>query len=337
MRILTAYITRDFIVTFLVSLMIFLFVMAVGNIFRVIDLFSRGVSGILILQVFSCGIPFTLIFAIPMSVLAASFLQFSRMASDREIVAMKACGISIWEIVQPPIIIATVLCVLCIYINCSLAPGSHYARRKVLGRLGVETPMSLLDEGRFVRDFPGLTIYVGSKYGRRLSDIVIHQFGDKGLKQTIQAESGTIDVDKDDQGKILINLYRVEIDQADENQPDNLSLSRHMSADEYPLHIDVAKLVERGHVWKKRADLTMTEVFNGIRGIPAFSSGDFIDLDGLAQKLRQPEDPVSAYFRSLFSEKTRRLLAVYDNAQPQRKALSGALVSEFNMLIRCPR
>ena len=44
---------------------------------------------ILILKVFSYGIPFSLIFAIPISVLAAVFLQFSRLSSDREIIAMK--------------------------------------------------------------------------------------------------------------------------------------------------------------------------------------------------------------------------------------------------------
>jgi len=39
MRILTTYITRQFLLTFVITLAVFLFVMAVGNIFKVIELF----------------------------------------------------------------------------------------------------------------------------------------------------------------------------------------------------------------------------------------------------------------------------------------------------------
>jgi len=65
MRILNAYITRNFLVTFSITILVFLFIMALGNIFKVIDLFSRGVSGSLILKAFFYGMPFSLIFADP--------------------------------------------------------------------------------------------------------------------------------------------------------------------------------------------------------------------------------------------------------------------------------
>ena len=336
MRILNAYITRDYLTIFVMTLIVFLFVMAIGNIFKVIDLFSRGVSGIIILQVFSCGIPFSLIFAIPMSVLATAFLQYSRMAGDREIVAMKACGINIWQIVQPPILISTVLCLICIYINCSLAPDSHFLRRAVLSRLGVETPLNLLDEGRFIRDFPGFTIYIGRKDGYKVSDIVIYQFGDKGLKQTIRATSGTIKVDEHDLNKILITLFNVRIDQADEDHPDDLARSRRLSADEYPMEIDVTKLMNRDIIWKKRADLTMTELISGIRGIALFSYGDFTDMDRLANKLKYAEDPLFKFIRTRLSKNTRRLLAAYDGSKLQGRALKKVLIVEFNKLISYP-
>jgi len=242
MRILTTYITRQFLLTFLITLAVFLFVMAVGNIFKVIDLFSRGVPGLLILQVFSYGIPFSLIFAIPMSVMASAFLIFSRMSSDRELIAMKACGISLWQVVQPIVLIAALLSLVCIYINCNLAPDSHYARRTVLGKLGVETPLSLLDEGRFIRDFPGYTIYIARKDGMHVSDIVIYEFDSKGVKQTVRAKSGTIEADKQNPGKIMIRLFQVRIDQADDQFPEDLSRTKHLSAAEYPVTIDVAEL-----------------------------------------------------------------------------------------------
>ena len=40
--------------------------------------------------------------------------------------------------------------------------------RSLLKNMGVEDPVELLDEGRFIRDFPGYMIYVGKRRDRRL-------------------------------------------------------------------------------------------------------------------------------------------------------------------------
>jgi len=339
MRIITTYITRQFLLTFFITLAVFLFVMAVGNIFKVIDLFSRGVPGKLILQVFSYGIPFSLIFAIPMSVMAAAFLVFSRMASDRELIAMKACGISLWQIIQPPILIAALLSLVCIYINCNLAPDSHYARRTVLGKLGVETPLSLLDEGRFIRDFPGFTIYIARKDGPRVSNIVIYEFDSKGVKQTVRAKSGTIEADKANPGKILIHLFQVRIDQADDQFPNDLSRMKRLSAAEYPVTIDVAELMHRGIIWKKRADLTMLEIFRTIRGSLLFAADDFTDLNGLALVLSEPADQLADFIQAHLSDDTLAWLDQYNgtNGSPAaRRGLAAALSADFNRLLPGP-
>ena len=336
MRILNAYITRNFLATFTVTLLIFLFIMALGNIFKVIDLFSRGVSGALILKVFSYGMPFSLIFAIPMSVLAAVFLVFSRMANDREIVAMKASGISLWQVIQPPVIIATFLCLVCIYINCNLAPNSHYQRRLFLGGIGVETPLSLIDEGRFIRDFPGLTLYIGKKEGFKLSDIVIYRFGDSGLKQTIRAKSGTIVVNEQNRNKVHINLRQVRMDQADENNTDDLAISRQFSAEEYPLDVDMSEILGKSIIYKKRADLTSMEILRSIRGSVLFVPSDFMDLDGLIRLLRQPEDGLSEWICAHLSASTLNLLDLYDGTEKSREWLRHVLLTDLNSLICGP-
>jgi lipopolysaccharide export LptBFGC system permease protein LptF len=336
MRILNAYITRGFLLTFAVTLLVFLFVMAIGNIFRVIDLFSRGISGILILQVFSYGIPFSLIFAIPMSVLAAVYLHFSRLASDREIVAMRACGISLWEVIRPPLIISLLLSFLCIYINCNVAPNSHYARRKVLSRLGVETPISLLDEGRFIRDFPGLTVYISKKSGNALKDIVIHQIEKGGLKRTIRAASGRVFAVTNDPGKIQVNLYQVRIEQPDEQHPENLALTRYLNAEEYPLTIDVQALVNRDIVWKKRADLTMSEIISALSQSGRLKPRDFINPDQVILLLKDPPEAGIAYIQDLFSEEAIAAFEKNDCSLAKKKRNLRLLISEFNRIISGP-
>lgn len=239
--------------------------MAVGTIFKVIDLFSRGVSGLFILRYFLSGMPFSLIFAIPMSVLAAAYLVFSRMNADREVIAMRASGISLWQIIQPPVLIATLLCALCVYINCSLAPKSHYARRLMLGELGSETPLSLLDEGRWINDIPNVKLYILRKSGNKLSHIYMTQFGEKGIRRQIYADRGTVDPDPNNPASVTINLYSVRISDYDEDDPANPVKFVHPTAAHHPMLLDMSNLVGRDVVVKKRADLTMMELIGALR------------------------------------------------------------------------
>ena len=333
MRILHAYIARGFLMTFGMTLMVFLFVMAIGNIFKVIDLFSRGVSGLLILEVFSYGIPFSLIFAIPMSVLAAAFLQFSRISGDREIIAMRACGINMWDILKPPILISLALAAVCVYINCNVAPDSHYARRKVLSKLGVETPISLLDEGRFIRDFPGLTVYIGKKEDALIRDIVINQVDKDGVKRTIRADSGTVATATNEPGKIMVTLYRVRIEQPDEQHPENLALTRYLNAEEYPLTIDVQELINRDVVWKKRADLRMSEIISALRLSARFIPRDFIAPERIVARLNDRGDPAGSHINAMFSGAAAAQLRAYDGSPARQRQARRMLAAELNRII----
>ncbi len=333
MRILYRYITRDFLVSFAITLLVFLFVMALVNVFRLIDLLSRGISGRLILQLFSYGMPFSLIFAIPMSVLAAAFLNFSRMASDREILAMQACGVSVWQIIQPPIAISALLCLLCVYINSELAPASHYARRLMKNKLGVETPLNFLDEGRFIRDFPGYTIYIGRKDGRKIYDVVLYEFGKQGARQTVRAAAGEISTPSNLPGRVVVNLRQVRIEQADDHQPENLSLVRRVSAEEYPVEFDVAELMSKDVVHKKRADLSMAEVFDSLDGDLRFRPEDFTDLPGLARRLGQA--PLKSAAARVLAPATLRRLEEAGAGKNWDEVLPG-LMDDFNRLLAGP-
>lgn len=248
------------------TLAVFVFIMALVNLFKLVDFFARGVSGVLLLKVFSYGMPSFLIFAIPISVLGATYLFYSRMAADHELIAMKSCGISMWQAVRMPMLISLVLSVFCIYINCDIAPRSHFARREIAQVLktNIDTPLKLLDEGRFVDDIPGLKIYIEKREEKNLENIIIYEFGDSGIERTIRAETGTISIDKENAGLITVDLFDVRIDQADTEDPGDLGKTRHVTAGHYPIVLDVDELMRSGTVWKKRADLTMFEILTAL-------------------------------------------------------------------------
>jgi len=160
MKTLKHYITAAFFSTFLATLAVFTFVLSIGGLFKLTDLVTRGIPAGPIVRVFLSGLPNALGFAIPISAITATLLVFGRLSADSEITAMRACGISLWQITRWMQPVAVLLLVACLYINSELMPRSHYARRTATAQLGVINPVDLIEEGRTIREFEGLSLYV---------------------------------------------------------------------------------------------------------------------------------------------------------------------------------
>jgi len=261
------YVGRDFLVTLLLTLLIFTFVMCIGAVVKAIDLLSRGVSAMLILHFFVGNIPFILAFSIPMSSLTAVLLLFGRLSLDGELTAMKACGLTIWQVISAPVILSILLSGFCLYLNSVAAPNSHYARRQLLRGVGVEEPVNLLEEGRFVRDFPGLMIYVSKKNQNEIEDVVVYELDDKGVKQSVRAQTGKIRASEDGQA-LLVDLYDVRIDVPDRDHPMDISRAKHITARHYPVKLDFSKIWDNKNIEKKVSDMTMSDLLAAIRAMP---------------------------------------------------------------------
>jgi len=278
LRVLERYLLRDFFVTCLLTLAVVTFVMCLGAVVKAMDLLARGVSGVFILKIFSYNIPFLLSFSIPISVLTTVLLLFGRLSSDGELNAMKACGLSLWQIVTPLVLAAVCLSVLCLYLNGTLAPQSHWAQRRVLVDLGMTEPENLLEEGRFVRDFPGLMVYVAKRERKKVTDVIVYEMGARGVKRSVRARYGYLTTDLDKK-QLRVDLHDVRIEVPDEDHPMDLTRSRDIRAEHYPVTLDLSNFLNRGQVRKKGADMAYGELMEAVRDIRgAFPGVDPQDL-----------------------------------------------------------
>lgn len=210
MKTIHRHISVGFLVTFVMTLLVFTFVMCIGVIFKAGDLLARGVPWGPVFQIILCGLPAILAFSIPISVMTSSLLVFGRLSSDGEITAMKACGLSMAQVASRPLMFGLLLSVMCLYINSELSPKSHYARKTLKAKLGVEAPLEILDEGRFIRDYAGYTIYLGSKKENLIKNIRIHDTS-SDVHREIVARSGTMAPDESGTNLVLM-LYDVRLD-----------------------------------------------------------------------------------------------------------------------------
>jgi len=272
LRIINKYIAGDFLVAFALTVSVITFVMCVGAMVRAIDYFARGVSGIGVIEVFLYNIPYLLTFSIPVGTLITILLQFGRMSFDGEINAMKACGLSMWQIASPAVMISIVLSFFCVYLNDRLAPQCFYRQRQVLARAGMVDPISLLEEGRFIKDFPGLMVYVAKKKVKQVEDIVAYEMDDKGIVRNVRAKSGQLSIDRTN-GFMLIDLYDVRIDQPDRENPLDPTRARYLTAQHYPVKVSFAEMLKKGIVHKTISDMTYADLIDGIRNIRGMYPG----------------------------------------------------------------
>ena len=265
-RVVNRYLLGDFLKSFFLAVAVLTFVMYVGAVIQAIDYMSRGISGPLILKIFALNIPFTLTFVIPMSVLTTVLLHFGRLSADGEITALKSCGVSLWQVAAPILLCAAALSAVCLFINAELSPRSHFARRQMLRELGEEDPLALLDEGRFVNDFPGVKIYIGKKSDELLEDIILYQFGENGARAEVRARSGRVDFNGESR-VMEITLEQVRMTEFDRTDPEDLSKARTLSADRYPVVLDLRQMLKKGKANKKATDMTFPELVRAVQNV----------------------------------------------------------------------
>jgi len=163
-------------------------------ILRYIQLFlEKGVAFLVVLQTFilSLGHMFALI--IPMAVLPATLMTFGNLASENEITAMRANGISLYRMILPGAFLAALLTVGMILYNNHVLPESNHKLLNLLIDINKKKPTVEIKENVFIDAFKDHTIYVRHKNDKtgELRDIQIFRYSKPGaLPTTIVADRG---------------------------------------------------------------------------------------------------------------------------------------------------
>ena len=268
MRKLNQYIVKEYLVVFAVAMLLITFAFCIGAIYKAIDIMARGLPVGIVGRFFLYNIPYSLSYSIPISALFSSLLLFGRLSSDSEVSAMKSSGLSMWQIAAPIVLISLVLSGICLYNNFVVYPSTTYANRKLMKGMGVEDPIKLLEEGRFIREFPGYMIYVGKKNKNRVRDLVVYELDrDTGrVTSSVRADSGILTTDKE-QALLKIDLFDVRIEIPDPEYPNDSSKARFVNARKYPIRLSFNELMGRKDISKKRKNMSLSELVHRVRNL----------------------------------------------------------------------
>ena len=270
MKILPKYIIRQLIITLFFTLAVFTFVLLAGRLMRELTdwLVNRHVGLGVVAWCVALLLPTILSFTLPMALLAAVLLVFGRMSADQEITAMRASGVGLGGVAAPVILLSVLLAGVCFYVNATLAPQCRFQFRTLFLKLGTEKPMALLEEGAYMKDFPGYVIYVGRKNATNIEDVVLYMLDTNGnVTASLRAQSGTI-TGYPEARKLVLDLYNVQGDLRDPKDPTNIGkIHPGATVGRYPVELDFGNAFKQASVTRKLPDLLFTELLQEIRDL----------------------------------------------------------------------
>ncbi len=192
------YLLKELVLLFFLSLAVFTFILVMSRLGKMADLvINKGVDfkDIVLLIAYSCP-PF-LTFTLPMAFLLSTVVVLGRLSSENEILALKASGVNLMYLFVPISMLGIAVFFAGFLNNSLLLSKSSDAFRVTLADIA-KKGISIEDkEGIFNDTIPGVVIYIDKVDTRKrvLSGIVISDDRDEAARQTVTAQTGSVNVD----------------------------------------------------------------------------------------------------------------------------------------------
>jgi len=200
--ILFRYLCREIATPFLLGLLIFTSILFTARIIKLVELVvNRGVPVLQMSKIFLYVTPAFFELTVPMAFLLALLWGFGRFSSDREIIALKSCGIGFYQMALPVGLCAAVVLVGTFFLTLSVRPWSNTALKQVVYEVTKTRATAGLKEKTFNDEFEGLVIYAEEIQppGSLLRGVMIADNRAQQRKNTIFAHSGLVITNEDTQ------------------------------------------------------------------------------------------------------------------------------------------
>jgi lipopolysaccharide export LptBFGC system permease protein LptF len=256
MKTLNIYVSKEFIYTAAVTIVILTFGLTGVRLIKIIEVLSKGVPFTDAINLILYAIPFLLTLAIPCSILVATMLTFGKMSANNEITAMRACGTSILQIISPIILITLLSSFACLYLQLNIGPKYMGIAKHMLKEVGAQNPLALIEPGLPI-EYENINIFIDNKDENNVLrgiQVYIAKKDKSSIEQDVFARTGEISVD-DEKQIMKITLFDAMIKSYEGDGVKKITSSKQMD-----FSIDYGNRFNSAKIAQKPRNLTAKEI-----------------------------------------------------------------------------
>ena len=204
---------QTFLPLFFMTFGICLFIVLMQFLWRYIDdMVGKGLSILVLGEMFFYAALFLVPMALPLAILLASLMTFGNLGERLELLAMKSAGVSLIHIMRPLIITIGIISVGAFFFQNNVMPIAQVKLYTLLYSMRQKSPELDIPEGSFYKDIPGFNVYVKHKDTKTglLKDLMIYDYSEGfNNARVIVADSGRLKTSAD-KLFLILSLYNGE-------------------------------------------------------------------------------------------------------------------------------
>lgn len=202
--LLDRYITAELLPPFLFGVGAFSSVLvAIGTIFELVrKVVESGLPITIAINIFLLKLPSFIVLALPMSTLLATLITYSRLSSDSELIALRSCGVSIYRLVLPAVILSFVVLGMTFLFNEQIVPAANYQATMTMDKALKSEKPKFREQNIYYPEYQQVIQADGSKAkiltrlfyadqfdGQRMRGLTIIDRSREGLNQIVVSDS----------------------------------------------------------------------------------------------------------------------------------------------------
>lgn len=206
MKKLNVYIIKQLFISFLLIALGMVGIIWLSQSLRMIDwIVNRGVSVKLFVELTLLVLPNFIAIIMPLAFFIVLMFIYQRLLADRELVVMKAVGLSLRQIAEPAIWMAVFLVAVGYFLTLWCVPESVHRFKELQFKIRTDLAQVAIQEGEFNTPISGLTVYVREfEPTGKVRGIIIHDSRTDGKRTVLVAEDGFYMTDSG-QAKLVLN------------------------------------------------------------------------------------------------------------------------------------
>jgi len=247
------YLSQNFTSSFLTIFLPLFFIGALVFIIKISALTaSIQISFQEMIQLFSYNLPSILFYTLPISFLVAVVITLLRLSNDNELMALFALGTKAKSIMYRFFFISFLFSIILLILSLGLMPKTKQQFNSFKHEKATQAQVNI-NPSKLGQKFGNLFVYVQSKDGRKLKDVVIYNKDKEHSNQLFIAKSADIE---NVNSLITLTLnngsgYTFEKDTLKEINYKQMQVFQNLNSDEFTYHNIITYWVEMSKTWRK--------------------------------------------------------------------------------------